>query len=182
MKPGPKKKVISIVEGSWNNSEHDMNNSEHDMPCYVKGKAVAIWQQLMLQLRQTSILSDVDTHVIARYCVMLARWIEITEIINEEGMFYRSGDSKKKKKEPDLFDQEHDQEQEERKGLIKKHPATSHEREVLQELNRLESKLGLSPGDRVSLNIENCEFPSNEEKQKSTTEENKEYFGFGMCS
>ncbi len=103
---------------------------EPDMPSYLDDSAQAIWRELCPMLAEAGVLCRADGNSLARYCVCVARWRRLVEVLRREGETY------------------------EFRGATAARPETKICSQLANEMHRLEQAFGMSPLARPSLKIE----------------------------
>jgi len=98
-------------------------------PKGLSSGAAALWKSLAGDLAQRGLLERIDTLLLTEVCRTLARADELRQVIERDGPMVKSGSRKVK------------------------HPLLQVERDLLQRGWSLAGRLGLSPADRVRMNI-----------------------------
>lgn len=92
MKPGPRPQPSEIADLKGNPGHRqiapaaDVGQIATEPPSWLKAKSArAIWQRLMPQLQQLRFVKRTDEIVVGRYCVHLARFLELNDDISKKG-------------------------------------------------------------------------------------------------
>ena len=90
--PQPTPMAILRARGSWRG---DLNRSEPRpepgrpvCPSWLNAEAKKAWRSLVPQLAAMRVLTRIDGHALARYCLLWARWRKAEEFIEKHGDTY----------------------------------------------------------------------------------------------
>ena len=155
-KAGPSRtpKDILKMRGSWlANSRGNEPKSERApksplCPRRLSAEAKKVWKEVVKQLGIMGILQIADMRMVARYCQQYVRWQRAYDFVMENGEGW-----------PDMRD-----------GKIvgvHKYPQTTVASQLSSDLHKFEDRLGLSPGARAGLAIENKGALSHEPEHKA---------------
>ena len=153
---GPSKtpKEILKLHGSWRaNVRGDEPQAEKApptmrCPSWLQAEAKRAWKKIVKQMGIMGILTYADENLVSRYCETWARWRRANEFIIEKGEGY-----------PVMRDG--------KIVSVHKFPQTVVASQLLSELIKMEDRMGLSPGARASLAIENTGRVKNESPEKA---------------
>lgn len=155
-KPGPKRKPKEILKlsGTWRGKQRgDEPKAESatklKCPAWLKPKGKTAWRKVVKQMAIMGILTMADENLIARYAQTWANWRDADAFIADKGVgypIYKDG----------------------KVVSVHKYPHTAYANQLLSELTRMESLMGMSPSARASLAVDNKNNKvSNESKEKS---------------
>jgi len=136
-KRGPVPTPTRILEnrGSWRgkvrNEEEPEALGNLRIPHWLQGAGRKMWQRISPELKALGLVGTVDSHMLARYCALFARWLECNEFINEKGMVETVSTK----------DSEY----------VKEYPQVARLVSLNQQLVQMERNFGMSPAARVSL-------------------------------
>lgn len=148
----PKSKEQMEREGSRRATDERRRNApdgEHETPeCppTLSKAAREIWNDTIPLLENMGVLCLSDKNILVRYCNSYALYIQLQNHIDENGTTYE--DAYHNPKNRPEFSQ-----------LVK----------ITNDINKMESKLGLSPSDRVNVRVENKNKNKNKNKDKKAT-------------
>ena len=136
--PAPAPIAIQKARGSWRYKHTDEVGIEErvrpEMPSELQGDEVSVWDHLSEKLDRMEVLHEIDGLELSRYCELYIQWRKVMAVIkSRKSMTYPIKD---------------------RKGEIigmKTYPEMKIAQNLNDQLNRLASKFGLTPSDRVRL-------------------------------
>ena len=117
-------------------------------PSWLSPLGKLIWKKTVRQLGIMGILTFADENLVSRYAAVYARWRKAQDYVMEKGEGY-----------PVLKDG--------KVVSIHKYPQTVVASHLLPQITAMEDRMGLSPGARANLAIENKGVLSNEPQSKS---------------
>ena len=147
-------KDVLKMRGSWladsRGDEPQAEKASPTMRCpsWLQAEAKRAWKKIVKQMGIMGILTYADENLVARYCETWARWRRANQFIIEKGEGYpvtRDG----------------------KIVSVHKFPQTVVASQLLSELTKMEDRMGLSPGSRASLAIENTGKLANESPEKA---------------
>jgi P27 family predicted phage terminase small subunit len=141
-KRGPKATPTRILKlrGSWR-ADTRLNEPKAlgmpRKPLYVNFSELAsrCWDEMMVQLEGTGVLSRTDTNQLARYCLIYAEWIELRYLIEKEGSVYQGVDESGRPVE-----------------MVR--AAAKHASRLAMQLTAIEREFGLTPSARTAIKAE----------------------------
>ncbi len=153
---GPSKTPQEILKlsGSWRGDRGGEPKAEPATPkslrcpSWLRPMAKTAWRKVVRQMSLMGILTMADENLVARYCQTWARWREADDFIAENGEGYEVLKDGKV-------------------VSVHKYPQTVVVSHLLPQLTSMEDRMGLSPGARANLAIENKGVLSNEPKSKA---------------
>lgn len=129
--------------GSWraglNPQEPKPDPSRPTCPAWLPPAAKAAWRELCPQLHAMGVLTRVDRHLLAVYCVTWAHWRECVEFIDRHGLAQPIYSESKKKDKPREL------------GTVKRFPHSQMILALAEKLSKLGDSLGLSPAARSKM-------------------------------
>lgn len=155
-KAGPTRtsKDVLKLRGSWRGDsrgeEPQAEPAPRSMQCpsWVSDEGKRVWRLIVKQMGVMGILTKADVNVVARYCDVWARWRKAHAFVMEKGEGYpvmRNGEI----------------------VSVHRYPQTTVASQLLSELTKMEDRMGLSPGARAGLALENKGVLSNEPASKA---------------
>lgn len=153
---GPSKTPQDLLKlsGSWRGDRGGEPKAEPATPkslrcpSWLSPLGKRTWKKTVKQLGVMGILTFADEVFIAQYCAVYARWRRAYDYVMEKGEGY-----------PVLRDG--------KVVSVHKYPQTVVASQLLSDLVKMQDRLGLSPGARANLAIENKGVLSNEPASKS---------------
>lgn len=132
--PAPKPSELRIADGTFRKDRHDgirPGGGAPEKPEWLEGDAVDIWQEVIELLGRTpGLLSAVDGFALSRYCQDWVEYHTLQKLVDVEGYSVMS-----------------------EKGNLYQNPAVGIRNKAADRMARFEAKYGMTPSDRVGLNI-----------------------------
>lgn len=140
--PPPKPTILKLAGGNPGKKKIDPREvvpsaGEPVAPEWISEQALAIWKRLVPELAKSGLARSLDGWTLARYCVILARWIELDRFIRTNGTTYpqKSADGK-------------------RVLRVFEFPQAGEWRKLGPQLTALEREFGLTPASRTRIRAE----------------------------
>ncbi len=132
--PAPTPTAILRANGSWrgdiNANEPKPKRGVPKAPFSLKGKAGKAWKFLAPILDEIGVLTVIDGHALARYCVLWARWREAEDFLEKHGTTFAE-----KNKDGEVIG-------------MKAFPQVKMSLDLAAAILRLEQSFGMSPSAR----------------------------------
>lgn len=128
----PKPNAIKRLTGSRhvNPDEPVIAPGAPECPSYLHDLARQTWFAVCAILNEMRVITRADENVVARYCTIFCRWREAEESLEKDGMVITSPN-----------------------GYPIQNPYLAIANKSSEQLDRLDTKLGLSPSDRNRLHV-----------------------------
>ncbi|MFA7237880.1 MAG: phage terminase small subunit P27 family [Phycisphaeraceae bacterium] len=132
-KRGPSKTPTAILQarGSWRaktRAGEPQSDGVPQPPDWLDGAAKDVWDAQIPMMIDMGIVGRIDANAIARYCQVLAWWIDCKKFIDKYGPTFKNS-----------------------RGLETEHPTVARAAKLGDQLLRLEREFGLTPAARPGL-------------------------------
>jgi len=115
-------------------------------PTFIDKCAKAAWRQLIPQLAEMGVLTQVDRNALIRYCQTWSRWRRCAEFINDHGETYQLKDDQGNFK------------------CLQQWPQVAIYNKLSDTLSKLESEFGLTPSARAGLQVDPSTIAATDKK------------------